>query len=78
MIEVVVESIRVNFVTKNRVIILNEVDGERHLPIWIGDFEAHAISGWLKGEPLSRPLPYDLAAEASRALDGTADHATIS
>ena len=36
MIETVVESIRVSLVTQHRVVILKEVDGERHLPIWIG------------------------------------------
>ena len=40
MIETVVESIRVSLVTQNRVVILKEVDGDRHLPIWIGAYEA--------------------------------------
>jgi hypothetical protein len=33
MIETVVESIRVSLVTQHRVVILKEVDGERHLPM---------------------------------------------
>jgi uncharacterized protein len=60
MIETVVESIRVNLVTQNRVVILKEVQGERHLPIWIGDFEAQAIAMELQGLVSPRPLPYDL------------------
>ena len=35
MIETIVESIRVSLVTQARVVILKEVDGDRHLPIWI-------------------------------------------
>ena len=60
MIETIVESIRVSLVTQARVVILKEVDGERHLPIWIGPFEAEAIAMELQSIPSSRPLPYDL------------------
>ncbi|ACZ38679.1 bifunctional nuclease family protein [Sphaerobacter thermophilus] len=60
MIETVVESIRVSLVTQHRVVILKEVAGERHLPIWIGPFEAEAIAMELQGVPAARPLPYDL------------------
>lgn len=60
MIETVVESIRVSLVTQHRVVILKEVEGERHLPIWIGVFEAEAIAMVLQGVSAARPLPYDL------------------
>lgn len=60
MIETVVESIRVSLVTQHRVVILREVEGERHLPIWIGSFEAEAIAMVLQGVDPARPLPYDL------------------
>jgi bifunctional DNase/RNase len=60
MIETVVESIRVSLVTQTRVVILKEVDGDRHLPIWIGAYEAEAIAMELQGVTASRPLPYDL------------------
>jgi bifunctional DNase/RNase len=60
MIETVVESIRVSLVTQHRVVILKEVDGERHLPIWIGSYEAEAIAMELQGVTASRPLPYGL------------------
>ena len=60
MIETVVESIRVSLVTQHRVVILKEVSGERHLPIWIGPFEAEAIAMELQSMTSARPLPYDL------------------
>lgn len=60
MIETIVESIRVSLVTQARVVILKEVEGERHLPIWIGPFEAEAIAMELQGIQSTRPLPYDL------------------
>ena len=44
-----------------RLVVLNfRVDGERHLPIWIGSYEAEAIAMELQGVTASRPLPYDL------------------
>ena len=60
MIETTVESIRVSLVTQNRVVILKETDGDRHLPIWIGAYEAEAIALELQGVSATRPLPYDL------------------
>jgi bifunctional DNase/RNase len=60
MIETEVDSIRVSLVTQARVVILKEVSGERHLPIWIGPFEAESIAMELQGVSASRPLPYDL------------------
>jgi bifunctional DNase/RNase len=60
MIETVVESIRVSLVTQHRVVILKEVGGDRHLPIWIGPFEAEAIAMELQSMSSARPLPYDL------------------
>lgn len=60
MIEAVVDSIRVSLVTQQRVVFLREISGERHLPIWIGPFEAEAIAMELQGVQAKRPLPYDL------------------
>jgi bifunctional DNase/RNase len=60
MIETTVESIRVSLVTQNRVVILREIGGDRHLPIWIGGYEAEAIAMELQGIAPTRPLPYDL------------------
>jgi bifunctional DNase/RNase len=70
MIETVVESIRVSLVTQHRVVILKEVDGERHLPIWIGAYEAEAIAMELQGVTAARPLPYDLMRSVIGDLGG--------
>jgi bifunctional DNase/RNase len=47
-------------VTQHRVVLLREVHGDRHLPIWIGPFEAEAIAMAIQGMTPARPLPYDL------------------
>lgn len=78
MIETVVESIRVSLVTQHRVVILREVDGERHLPIWIGPFEAEAIAMVLQGVGSARPLPYDLLTNVISELGAAVSRIVVS
>src|SRR5699024_11476543 len=78
MIETTVESIRVSLVTQNRVVILKEVDGTRHLPIWIGAYEAEAIALELQGIAATRPLPYDIIRVMLGELGATIDQIVIS
>ena len=77
MIETTVESIRVSLVTQNRVVILREVGGDRHLPIWIGGYEAEAIAMELQGIAPTRPLPYDLMKTMLGELGGTVERISI-
>lgn len=77
MIETTVESIRVSLVTQNRVVILKEVDGSRHLPIWIGAYEAEAIALELQGVTPTRPLPYDLMRTLIDELGANIDQISI-
>lgn len=77
MIETVVESIRVSLVTQHRVVILKEVNGERHLPIWIGAYEAEAIAMELQGVSAARPLPYDLIKSLIGDMGGAVDRIVV-
>lgn len=77
MIETTVESIRVSLVTQQRVVILKEVDGDRHLPIWIGAYEAEAIAMELQGVTPTRPLPYDLMQTLLGELNASVDQIVI-
>lgn len=78
MIETIVESISVNLVTQNRVVILKEVEGDRQLLIWIGEFEAQAIVLELRNQESPRPLPYDLLRNAIESLGGSVERVVIS
>jgi hypothetical protein len=78
MIEMKIESVRVSLMSPNQVVILKEVDGERHLPIFIGKTEGDAITFQLNGAPVPRPLTHDLAASILTALEATASHVVIS
>lgn len=60
MIELTIESIRMNLVNYQRVVILKEKDADRYLPIWIGHAEADAIAVRLQDVTVARPLTHDL------------------
>jgi uncharacterized protein len=60
MVEVVIDSIRVSLMSQQRIVILREVDAERYLPIWIGVYEAEAITLSLQEVEVARPLTWDL------------------
>jgi bifunctional DNase/RNase len=60
-----------------QIIVLHEVDGERHFPIVIGDPEAKAINRRLKGIPPQRPLTHDLLANVIEQLGGTLERIEI-
>jgi uncharacterized protein len=71
VIEVAVESIRVNMANYKRVVMLKEKPDGRFLPIWIGHFEADAIAIPLQNVQVSRPLTHDLLQAIVTALGGT-------
>lgn len=60
MVEVVVDSVRVSLMSSQRVIILRQTDRERYLPIWVGPYEAEAITVALQEIEMIRPLTHDL------------------
>jgi len=68
MIEVRVQSLGLDKASNTPVVILQELDGERVLPIWIGPGEASAIAMELAGMKFSRPLTHDLLASMISGL----------
>lgn len=59
-IEVRVAHLGLDRTTNTPVVILQEQNGERVLPIWIGPAEASAIAMELAGMKFARPLTHDL------------------
>ncbi len=60
MVEVAIDSIRVSLMSQQRIVILREKEAERYLPIWIGIYEAEAITLSLQEVEVARPLTWDL------------------
>ncbi|MFW5691893.1 MAG: bifunctional nuclease family protein [Chloroflexota bacterium] len=78
MIEVVIDSIRVSLMSQHRVVILKDVNSDRLLPIWIGPYEADAITSELQEETPSRPMTHDLLKSVIYELGGKVIHVYIS
>jgi bifunctional DNase/RNase len=77
MIQVTVDSIRASLMSQHRVVILKDVDSERFLPIWIGPFEAEAITLELQRVELARPLTHDLLKAVITAMGARVSHVLV-
>lgn len=77
MIRVTVDSIRVNLLAQQRMVMLREVDSRRYLPIWIGAFEAEAIGAAMQGHDPPRPLTHDLLRNVITELGGTVQYIAV-
>ncbi len=60
MVEVVIDSVRVSLTNQQRIVVLRELNNERYLPIWIGPYEAEAITIALQEIEVARPQTHDL------------------
>jgi uncharacterized protein len=70
MVEVMIDSIRVSLISQQRIVILRELNAERYLPIWIGIYEADAITLALQEVEVARPLTWDLLKNTITVLGG--------
>jgi uncharacterized protein len=77
MVEVKVQSLGLDRTSNTPVVILQEKDGSRVLPIWIGPGEASAIAMELAGMKFSRPLTHDLFASVIMGLGGSLQRVVI-
>jgi bifunctional DNase/RNase len=71
MIEVVVARLGLDSSTQSYVVILQEKDGPRVLPIWIGEPEAQSIVMQMHSIKRPRPLTHDLVKSLIVGLGGT-------
>ncbi len=71
MVEVVVSRIGVDATNQSFVVILREKDGNRLLPIWIGQAEAESIVMEMQSLKRARPLTHDLSQSIIIGLGGT-------
>ena len=78
LVEVKVQSLALDRSTNTPVVILQELEGERVLPIWIGPGEASAIAMHLADMEFSRPLTHDLLCSVLRGLGGVLQKVIIS
>ncbi|MDE3152557.1 MAG: bifunctional nuclease family protein, partial [Gemmatimonadota bacterium] len=68
MVEMEIAKLAVDASTRAYVVVLQEKDGERVLPIWIGQPEAESIIIEMHQIAHSRPLTHDLCRSLIQAL----------
>ncbi len=77
MVEVSVARLGLDGSTNTYVVILREVDGERVLPIWIGQAEAESILLEMNHVKKDRPLTHDLCKALIVGLGGAVQRVQI-
>ena len=70
MVEVILRAVRVDVGSSTPLLLLEEVGGERVLPIFVGAPEATAIAYALQGVETPRPMSHDLLGNVIVALGG--------
>lgn len=77
MIEMSVHAVLYSLLSRHRIVLLKETDGDRYLPIWIGSNEAEAIAMRLQGGTVPRPMTHDLLANMIAELGGDVQHIVV-
>lgn len=77
MIELNVYSVLYSLLSRYRIVLLKEAQGDRYLPIWIGMFESEAIAMKLQGAAVPRPLTHDLLANTITELGGVVKYVVV-
>jgi bifunctional DNase/RNase len=77
MIKVTIDSVRASLLSQHRVVVLKEEGEDRYLAIWIGPYEADAITIKLQGVEVARPLTHDLLHQAISHLGGKVSHVLV-
>jgi bifunctional DNase/RNase len=66
-----------DLVGKQPIVLLKTVEGNRFLPIWIGQAEASAILLKLQGNDSPRPMTHDLLLTTLRELGSTVERVAV-
>ncbi|MGQ9598778.1 MAG: bifunctional nuclease family protein [Anaerolineae bacterium] len=77
MIKVAIDSVRASLLSQHRVVVLKEEGVERYLAIWIGPYEADAITIKLQGVEVARPLTHDLLQQSITKLGAKISHVIV-
>ena len=77
MHEMDIYGVSFDLVGKQPIVLLKTKDGNRYLPIWIGQPEAAAILMKLQGASTPRPMTHDLVTEILTQLDAHVVRITV-
>ena len=77
MYEMVIYGVSFDLVGKQPIVLLKTADGNKFLPIWIGNPEAAAILMKLQGASTPRPMTHDLVTAMLGELDAQVVRITV-
>jgi uncharacterized protein len=77
MHEMVIYGVSFDLVGKQPIVLLKTAEGNKYLPIWIGQPEAAAILMKLQGASTPRPMTHDLLTEILSQLDAQVVRITV-
>src|SRR3984885_3540006 len=77
-VEMVIRGLMMDPVTNMPIIVLKDVDSDAVLPIWVGIFEAKAISDELEKTATPRPMTHDLLQNMARGLNAQVQKVVVS
>jgi len=77
MIKVTIDSVRASLLSQHRVVVLKEEGMERYLAIWIGPYEADAITIKKQDIEIARPLTHDLLRQSIEKLGAQVSHVLV-
>ncbi len=77
LVEMAIDSVRVSLMSQHRIVVLKDIASPRFLPIWIGPFEADAITIEMQGVEVTRPLTHDLLKSMIEKLGAQVERITI-
>ena len=77
MQEMDIYGVSFDLVGKQPIVLLKTKDGNKYLPIWIGQPEAAAILMRLQGASTPRPMTHDLVTEILKQLDAQVVRITV-
>jgi uncharacterized protein len=77
MQEMVIYGVSFDLVGKQPIVLLKTADGNKYLPIWIGQPEAAAILMKLQGATTPRPMTHDFVTDMLEQLDAQVVRITV-
>jgi hypothetical protein len=76
-IEMTVKMLMIDPSTNMPIVVLRDQEGQRILPIWVGIFEANAISLELENVETPRPMTHDLLKQIIGSLGGVVERIVV-
>lgn len=76
-IEMSIKGLMLDPVTNVPIVVLQDKEGQRVLPIWVGVFEANAIAIQIENQTPPRPMTHDLLRNILSDLKATVDRVVV-